>query len=203
MSVHFISGKPGGGKSYFALRMVLDELRLTKRNISTNLPLKVPEIAEYLHKHYDDTFDMLGRLRILTAEEVAEFWLYPCKGVNLTERVTMKVRERTLSQVDYSKRPPLGTVFFIDEIHLYFDSRAWQATGTDCIFYVSQHRKLGDDIIPITQHINNVDKQFRSMTQDYTYLRNLNKEKIGIFRSIPFVMRSTYGQPATGAPGEK
>jgi len=71
------------------------------------------------------------------------------------------------------------------------------------LFYLSQHRKLGDDVVAITQHIGNVDKQFRSVTQDYTYLRNLNKEKFGVFRMMPLFLRSTFLQPATGAPGEK
>jgi len=203
MSLHFLSGKPGGGKSYFALKLLVDELRNGRRAISTNLPLVLPELANYLHERYDDTFDMLNRIRVLTQEETAQFWLHPCKGVDLTDTVTIRVREKLVTQVDYSKRPAEGTLFMIDEIHLYFNARSWQSTGEDCTFYISQHRKLGDDVIAITQHVGNVDKQFRSMTQDYTYLRNMMKEKIGIFRSVPVIMRSTFAQPATGAPGEK
>ncbi|CAK0753056.1 zona occludens toxin [Gammaproteobacteria bacterium] len=198
MSLHFISGKPGGGKSYYAVKLLVDELRLSKRDIATNLPLNLGNLAEHLHSKYGQTFDMNTRLRMLTQEEAAEFWLHPCNGVDLTERTKVQVREKSVSQVDYSKRPPTGTVFFIDEVHIYFNARGWQNTGEDCIFYISQHRKLGDDIIAITQHVGNVDKQFRTMTQDYTYLRNLNKERMGIFRSFPVVMRSTYAEPYTG-----
>src|SRR6185437_2532518 len=45
--------------------------------------------------------------------------------------------------------------------------------------------------------VMNVDKQFRSVTQDYTYIRNLSKEKMGLFRLPSRFIRKTYGSPAS------
>ena len=54
-------------------------------------------------------------------------------------------------------------------------------------------------MVCITQSVNNVDKQFRSVAQDYTYLRNLSKQRAGFFRLPALFVRSTYAQPATPA----
>lgn len=65
------------------------------------------------------------------------------------------------------------------------------------LYYLSQHRKLGDDVVCITQAIGNVDKQFRSVAQDFTYIKNLSKQKVGLFYLPALFMRNTYAQPAT------
>jgi len=204
MSIHFISGKPGGGKSMYAVKLLVAELRTTKRDVVTNLPLKLPDLAEYLEREFGSTFDMHERLELLTESDIGEFWLHRGRGRRLVERVERELRGRKLNVVDYAPAADWGGVFYaIDEIHIAFNARKWQETGEDCIYYLSQHRKLGDDVICITQHVNNVDKQFRTMAQDYTYLRNMSKEKVGIFRSFPLFQRSTYLQPATGGPQER
>jgi len=204
MSVHFISGKPGGGKSMYAVKLLISELRHTTRNVVTNLALDLPRLAEYLANEYGNTFNMGQRIRILDESEVGEFWLHPAKGCDIVAKIEIRIRGGKVERPDFAIRAETGgTAYFLDEIHLQFNARNWQATGDECLFYLSQHRKLGDDVICITQHVGNVDKQFRSVTQDYTYLRNLKKERLGLFRMMPVFLRSTFSQPATGAPGEK
>lgn len=44
--ITFITGKPGGGKSYYALRLIEDELVNGTRLITTNIELKLPELRE-------------------------------------------------------------------------------------------------------------------------------------------------------------
>jgi hypothetical protein len=198
MSIHFISGKPGGGKSMYAVRLLVQELRSTERDIVTNLPLKLGELAMYLEREYGETFNLGERVELLTENDIGQFWLHRGRGRRLEARCERELRGRKLSVVDYTAAAEWGGVFYaIDEVHIAFNSRKWMETGEDCIYYLSQHRKLGDDVLCITQHVNNVDKQFRSMAQDYTYLRNMSKERVGIFRSFPLFQRSTYLQPAT------
>lgn len=99
-----------------------------------------------------------------------------------------------------------GVAYFIDECHEFFNARRWASTGNDCLHYLTQHRKLGDDVFFITQAVANCDKQLRSVTQEFIYLRNHNKEKLpifgGLFRSFPVFTRSTYSEPMTGMPGQ-
>ncbi len=59
------------------------------------------------------------------------------------------------------------------------------------------------EVICITQSVGNVDKQFRSVAQDFTYVRNHGKEAIpvlgGLVRGFKIFSRDTYLEPFTGA----
>lgn len=198
MSIHFISGKPGGGKSLFALRMVVRELVDTQRNVVTNLPIVWGELNAYLQAKYPDkSIDLFARLRLLKEDEVPSFYRFRgAKPVPGYPDLTLPSGEAGTDYTAAFDHP--SCLYVIDELHMYFNSRAWRETGKEVLAYLSQHRKLGDDVICVTQSIGNVDKQFRSVAQDFTYLRNHRKEKLGIFRSFPFFTFSTYMQPATG-----
>ena len=54
MGIHFISGKPGGGKSLYATKLVFEELRFGARHIVTNLALNIGELNAYYQAHFDD-----------------------------------------------------------------------------------------------------------------------------------------------------
>jgi len=207
MSLHFISGKPGGGKSLYSMQLLQDELLHGSRLICTNLPLNLGELNSYLQAEFPDRIiNLHERVRVLDdATETGSFWLYRWASQNLAS-----VSEENWKQGErYDFAKPLvdvgetdrGVLFIIDEIHLFFNSREWMNTGKGCLFYLSQHRKLGDDVIAVTQSIGNVDKQFRSLAQDFSYIRNMKKEKKGIFKLPGIFMRSTYSQPFTGQPG--
>jgi hypothetical protein len=69
----------------------------------------------------------------------------------------------------------------------------------DALHYLSQHRKLGDVVFPITQAPGNLDKQFRSVAQDYIHVRNEYTAKYLIFRGMGrFVVKMFYGDPSQG-----
>lgn len=50
--------------------------------------------------------------------------------------------------------------------------------------YLTQHRKLGDEVWAMTQSPGNLDKQFRSLAQDFRKLRNERLIKLGMFRGF-------------------
>lgn len=230
MSIHFISGKPGAGKSLYATQLVLQELQRSRRMILTNLALNVGRVCEYLQKTYGDDFHARERIVILDPNEVGTFWLQTGHQ-KLTERIEVELSGgKSQKYIDFSKRPAErvkvesvpsastpegrqvatwtwerdpGVLYVLDELHEYFDSRRWAETGVDATHYLSQHRKLGDDVICITQSVQNVDKRFRGLAQDFTYVRNHSKESIpflgGIFRSLDKFSRDTYLEPWTGS----
>lgn len=195
MSVHFISGKPGGGKSLYGMKLLVEELRFGTRPIYTNLPINLGRLAEYMQQTFDwSQWNINDRVRVLTDDETAYFWSYrPGVRINVLKEEQWRGKERP----DYGQVKDTGVMFIIDEIHNFFNARAWAETGRDVLFYLSQHRKLGDTVICITQAIGNVDKQFRSVSQDYTYLRNLTKERYGVFNLPSMFIRRTYTSPAT------
>jgi hypothetical protein len=208
MSIHFISGKPGGGKSLFAVMCVLDELRLSRRNIVTNLPLNIGNVAHYLHQQYGDSLQAARRITLLDEKQSFNWWLYYGQGLKLEARREIDINDgdrkvARKSVVDYTARgESVGVLYVIDEAHKFHSARAWSTHGEDGFYYCSEHRRLGDDVLLVTQAIGNVDKQLRSIAQDFTYMRNFYKERYGIFRSFSCFARRTYGEPATGQPGQ-
>jgi len=209
MSVHFISGKPGGGKSLYSMSILRDELLNGTRLIVTNLPVNIGRLNEWLQENYPTkNINLHERLRVLNDEtETGQFWLYrwPSQQIGAISAEQWAKGERynfgkpvlDVGEVDR------GVLFVIDELHLFFNAREWMNTGKGCLFYLSQHRKLGDDVVCITQSIGNVDKQFRSVAQDFTYVRNLRKEKRGVFKLPGLFVRTTYLEPHNGAPGQE
>jgi Zonular occludens toxin (Zot) len=182
--IHFISGKPGAGKSLYCMRLIVDELRRSNRPIVTNLPIKIGELNDYLQ---DDPCDVVGRVFLIDDDEMGRFWEFRGSRKAVYTNDSYKV-----------EADDIGVFYVLDELHIKFNARAWASTGKGALFYLSQHRKIGDDVICATQSINNVDKQFRSVAQDFTYISNNSKKRLGPFRLPPLFSRSTYLQPKTG-----
>lgn len=196
MAVHFISGKPRGGKSLYSVKLMVEELVHGTRPILTNVPLNLGRLNEYLQEKYPDrVIDVVGRVHLLSDAQTREFFTYRPGGVRIAR--LSKDQWSAGELPNYHGVTDQGVFYAIDEIHNFFNARAWAETGRDVLFYLSQHGHLGDTVIAITQHIGNVDKQFRSVSQDYTYVRNMKKEKLGVFRMPGVFLRKTYLQPAT------
>jgi len=187
MSIFFITGKPGGGKSFIAVSQICEELKDPKSNrfIVTNIQLNLPELANWCHVHCSHEVDLFSRIRILTDEETAEFWLYEphleYQGRKV-QTVGKGKRQRTYDVPDFADRGEPGTLYVIDEVHVFFGSREWQQTGTDCTWFLTQHRKLGCDVVLVTQHVDQVDKALRRLAQEYMVVRNLSREPLLGFR---------------------
>lgn len=200
MSIHFISGKPGGGKSYLAMRFLVDELRHTKRHIVTNLSVKFEGLNHFMQTEYPKWYETAGpireRITILQEDDLKAFFTHRgnCKPMRSISKQEWAQGVRT----DYSEVHDAGVCYFLDEVHIPFNSRQWAETGPEVLYYLSQHRKLGDDVFCITQFVGNVDKQFRTMTQDYTYVRNLGKEKLGLFKLPRQIVWRLFLEPASG-----
>jgi hypothetical protein len=58
-----------------------------------------------------------------------------------------------------------GVVYHLDECQLLYNVRKYAEAPEGMPFYLSQHRKLGDDIYVYTQKPENVDKMLRGFTQ--------------------------------------
>lgn len=238
MSIHFVSGKPGGGKSLYGLKLIYEELLYGTRPIVTNLAVRVGALNAFYQRTYDNPRafyrvklpswlwwlygflpewliakldviaveeietrfksprldDICSRVHLITDEEMAVFFTKRPDGE--VEHITNE-RWRAGARPDYSVVKDHGVFFCLDEVHIPFNSRAWADTGAEVLFYLSQHRKLGDDVICITQSVANVDKQFRSVAQDFSYIRNLGKEVVGMMRLPLRFVRKTYAQMPT------
>jgi hypothetical protein len=204
MSVHFISGKPGGGKTLYSVRLIVDELVRGDRPIVTNVPLNLGRLNEYLQQSYPRQFaqkfessstHITDRVILIDEDDLPKFFTFRGNAVRLDS--VPNAEWKTGKRPDYNSVKDAGVFYVLDEVHIAFNARAWAETGHEVLYYLSQHRKLGDDVVCITQAVANVDKQFRSVAQDFTYIKNLSKQKVGLFRLPALFTRNTYSQPAT------
>jgi len=240
MSIHVILGKPGSGKSLFATKKIIRELRESKRNIVTNVPLNIDKLNEWVQKKFPaEELQVPQRVRMLTDEELKRFW--EIRGPGHDEEWTEGTppvddyvpnydgkdiyqieRERDDARALFNRRLALwladrdagfmafgdragkqGVCYLLDECHIAFNARDWATIGRGALHYLSQHRKLGDIVYPITQSPGNLDKQFRSVAEDFTVLRNEYTAKFGIFRGRGrFTWKTYLHEPSTGNKAE-
>ena len=191
MAIHFVTGRPGAGKSFYSMKMIIEELRGTERRIVTNLAIIAENLAEMLHEKHGETFDLLNRLHLITDEEIEYFYCH--RGSNIpTLRLDVDKKGKP-DKFDIQAAQESGGVFYIlDEVHLKFGARNWQNMGNAAIYYSSQHRKLGDDVVLITQAPKMVDTTFRNLAQDYTVLRNHALETLMFFKQPKIFTRQTF-----------
>ena len=197
MSIHIILGKPGSGKSRHSTEVAGRQLLETNRNVVTNLPIDMGRLNEFLQERFPrEPVDVVRRLRIMTDDEMRNFWKFRGPDLRSTDEIAGKVDEEKRFGTDDGR----GVCYLLDEAHIAFNARDWAVLGRDAIHYMSQHRKLGDVVFPITQAVGNLDKQFRSVAEDYTVCRNEAVMKLGPFRGAPrFKLRRYYSEPTNNA----
>lgn len=86
----------------------------------------------------------------------------------------------------------LSVLLLIDEAHLYFNARDYKETSKEILIMNTQTRKIRVDIICITQHIDNIDAQFRRLFQFDWFHVDLAKVYFPVLRfqlKIPVTQR--------------
>jgi len=195
-NIEFITGKPGGGKSMTAVKVIVDELLHGDRPIVTNLALDLGRLQEYIHELGGKTV-VAERVRFLTHEETFKF--YTIRGHHVT--VTEPARPEDLFDYSKSQEHPesAGGVFYvIDECHNYFSTKAKIDEDSPMFKWASQHRKLKDFCYFVTQSIENVHAKIRRLGQQFNYIRNLRKETFRGFRRGDGFERTVYLHIPTG-----
>ena len=166
-----LTGKPGAGKSYFATRVIIAEIMEGKnRPIVSNVPINKEKLREYTRK---------------------DFYYYPLETYTdnkafFTNRGYYQIDDLPCTEnIDFApllKEDDEGVLFIIDEAHLYFNARNWKHMPQATISYITTIRHVGDSLIWMCQKFTDIDSQIRGKTQAFHLLRNLEKEKIGMFK---------------------
>ena len=166
-----LTGKPGAGKSYFATRVIIAEITEGKnRPIVSNVPINKEKLREYVGK---------------------DFYYYPLETYTdnkafFSNRGYYKLDVADQgANVDFApllKEDDDGVLFIIDEAHLYFNARNWKHMPQATLSYITTIRHVGDSLIWMCQKFTDIDSQIRGKTQAFHLLRNLEKEKLGMFK---------------------
>ena len=208
--IHFVMGKPGGGKGLFVMQKLVDELRNGQRPIVTNLAVKLHPwvrdgmgkhgkaeigLLQYLQSKFGQTFDAERRIYVLPDEEMPNFYGLRPNGEMQRADLVRDTKGRVRS-FDTGLAVRNGGVFYLlDEVWKFWGARNWQETGEGVHSYSAQHRKFGDDVLLVSQTVKQVDSQIRSLCQDFTLVRNRFKERIGLFRQPGVFTVDVYLEP--------
>lgn len=155
-------GRPGGGKSYDAVRKIIDNLR-AGRVVATNIDGMGEKKCQEAIKQLSglDDYEFATRFIFLKKEDVSTFWI---------------PRSVPGSDIDI-KQPlvPCGALVVLDEVHKWINSREWASDQNKRFAeWGAEHRHDGYDVILITQDINKVDKQIRSLIEFTYFYRKIN-----------------------------
>jgi len=142
MIVGFV-GTPGSGKTYEAVKKIIFNLR-KGRHVYTNIDGMdngpCHEMIKGLCGFDDYEFDK--HFHFLSKDEVPKFW-------------------------EIARH---GSFIVLDEIHKVFNCRDWQSAKNNSFAdWASTHRHYGYDLVLITQDMEKVEKQIRSLLE-WTYV---------------------------------
>ena len=166
------TGTPGSGKSYEAVKKILDNIRMG-RVVYTNIDGIFDSECLEMIKTYCNLSDLaLTRLlRPIENEQIENFWMHV--------------------------EP--GALIILDEIHKWFSNRDWQAEKNKQFgYWASTHRHHGYDVVLITQNIERVDAAVRSLLEwNYVY-RKVNFLGAAVKRS--YLCYAYGGDDTNGKP---
>lgn len=173
--IYGVKGSPGAGKSYYAMRKLVQSIQAGKY-VVTNLTLREDWEALVARR------DVIGRLsgkKILDIERFLRkryYQLDPDDPEAIRDLFRVRLR---------GEKEGRG-VAILDEAHNWLNARMW--TDDDRAEYVrwfTQHRKLGFDVYLISQAIESIDAQIRRLIEYKIVIRNLKRFRVGGIPLIP------------------
>jgi len=161
-------------------------------------------IQEYCQTFIKRPIDVSRRLICINEEQSREFWRYlpqgelnePPEGIKVFHNdhpdrpsrgfILPNVADEMYETVpDFTFRKGLPGVYYVlDEVHQLFSSRQWQKNAPQAERYMSQLRKLNDDLDLVTQDPEKVDKNFRRNATDWVQVDNMSKSPL--FMGVTF-----------------
>lgn len=141
------TGTPGSGKTLHAVSAIWATLK-TRKPVVSNIALNPDELGEY--RDYYRYFEATS----ITPQSLYQF---------SRDLLGQHPRENDILLV-------------LDECQLIFSSRRWRENEkAGWILFMTQHRKIGYDIILITQYDRMIDKQIRTLVEYECAHRRLDR----------------------------
>lgn len=166
-----VTGPPGAGKSYYAVRKASEALEQGKV-VVTNFQMREDWVERVVRHH-------------------PRRWMFPWRRKKMIANWKpnfMQVED--MSQLNRIRLQGEGEgrgVVVLDEGHRFLNSRQWNDEGRkEAVDFFTLHRKLGWDVYLITQDAANLDKQVRNLFEYHVRLKNLKRLRILGIPVVPF-----------------
>lgn len=160
--IRTVTGTPGSGKTCYALMEAVSALSAGK-TVATNIALA------------DDFADRLVRRN-------PSMWVRKAARAraiaHLERRIEVLSDSSDLRRVYPTDRREGNCLVIVDEAHALLDSRDFRSTERqDWITWLTQHRKLGLDVLFVVQHFEMLDSNVRRLNEWEIRLRDLRRAR--------------------------
>lgn len=210
MSIRFITGLPGHGKSLLMVRKIAETLLNTKRTVVTTLTeIDRAALYQYLqNKAGDVDVGVHKRLFFIEKKDTGEFYRF--RGAYTLGPAPQFVKTADTKQVDatlteYFSEPSTsgGVDYFITEAHRHFKADRWDTMSDTVMYYCTQHRHFDDNVWIESQLPKQVVVQLRDLCDECVEMRNLYRERFGFFKK-PGCFRAIwyYSVPTKGSKAD-
>jgi zona occludens toxin len=183
MSIFLVTGSPGAGKSYWAVKAIADAVQKGKP-VATNIAL-APGWALTIAKSNPFTRLVPGRAK----RKAARYERLVFISEDLDELFRIRLQ---------GTKEGRG-VMILDEAHKWLNSRTWDQDETGAklskseavaarlktVRFFSIHRHIGWDVFLIAQTASNLDTQVRDKFEFHVRLRNLRNFKVMGLKLFP------------------
>jgi len=146
----------GGGKTYNATIRAVAHIA-SGGHVYSNVIFHPEAIDKYILRQYGVIVNSSELIHYLTTEQMREFPKHIARG-----------------------NDEHNVLLIADEAHLLWGNMEWAKVGTDILQFITLSRKFGVHIVIITQHIDNVAKQFRRLIQFYWTFRDIRKLRVPV-----------------------
>lgn len=154
--IYLYSGTPGSGKSLHMAQDILFKLR-KKHNVIANFMID----------------EEIVKKRLFGKKEIGLFTYLDNEDLNVSALVEYARKYHIMGKENQ-------TLLCIDECHVLFNPREFQRKDRlNWIQFFTQHRKLGFNIILVTQNDRLLDRQIRGLIEYEVKHRKVNNFKIG------------------------
>ncbi len=150
--IEIYQGRIGGGKSYASISRIAQHLAVGGW-VYSNIEINPEGMAKLLAKKYGVEFDPDSYLPL------------PDQVWGWQEQIFWGTRS-------------MDVLVVIDEAQVFYNSRDWQRTANEharMLTFLTQSRKACVSVIFVTQHAENIDKQFRLLSQNFWTFRDMGK----------------------------
>lgn len=205
MSIEFVTGLPGHGKTLFNVHSIVRRLESTeRRQVTTLTELKLPELTHFINtRNPKRGIDLPRRLSFIEKANTAQFYRYRGEFTlppppRLAKDMSDAERDALLSEYFEPLTKGRGVDYVLTEAHRHFRSEAWSEMAAVTMFYLTQHRHFDDNVTIETQLPKQVVVQLRDLADECHELRNHYREQFGWFRKPgKFKVRHFYRVPKT------
>jgi len=183
--IYHIVGRLGSGKTMYAVNKIVETLVYSNREVYTNIRL-VDFWDYHLSNYLCKGFKSFIKFIISPIDDFKSFKMYLASKYVSRYHYIPDLKDAVAECFKLGSSEENSRWFIWDEVHLDLNSRMWKTTSTDMIKFFAMSRKLGFNVLMISQLRDAVDRQMRDLADVSYMFKNLKHFRPFGIPIIPF-----------------